>query len=310
VFVRFDLRFGRGLQGRRASLLRAFAAACFVSVLFCSAAVAAAADTTDPSNSNPEAAMLVVGFHQLYELNFQGARLQFLAYQSLQPQDPVGKAAEAASYLYEEFNAKGVFTSAFFLNNDRLLGGVNGTAAENRNDAFLKVNHDTREMARQQLKSDPGNARAMLALTLADGMESDYDALIIKKQMAGLGLMRQAESEANKLLEIDPTAQDAYVALGASNYVIGCLPNYKRAFLWFGGIHGDRQRGMEQMQVAAEHGRYLAPFAKILLALACEREHEMAHARQLLTDLAAEFPANPLFARELGLLQRGVTGGE
>jgi hypothetical protein len=310
MFARLDLRFGRRLRGGGTGLTASVAAACLVATLFCSVACAATGDAADGSDPQPHAAMLAIGFRQLYELDFQGARLQFLAYQKLQPEDPVGKAAEAASYLYEEFNTKGVFTSAFFLNNDRLLGGVNGSAAENRNDDFLQVNHAAREMAQQRLKSNPRDPRALLALTLADGMESDYDALIIKKQLAGLGLMRQAEGEANKLLEIDPTAQDAYVALGASNYVIGCMPGYKRTFLWFGGIHGDRQRGMQQMQVAADHGRYLAPFAKILLALACEREHDLNHARQLLSDLAAEFPANPLFARELDLLQRGIAGGE
>jgi hypothetical protein len=309
MFARSNLRFGPWLLARGTALAATAAVACLLAMFLCSAAGAAedAAEGVDPQ---PHAAMLVTGFHQLYELDFQGARLQFLAYQQLQPEDPIGRAAEAASYLYEEFNEKGVFTSAFFLNNERLLGGVNGSASDNRNDAFLKANHAVREMAQEQLKSNPGDPRALLALTLADGMESDYDALIIKKQLAGLGLMRQAESEANRLLQIDPTAKDAYVALGASNYVIGCLPGYKRTFLWFGGIHGDRQRGMQQMQVAADHGRYLAPFAKILLALASEREHDLNRARQLLTDLATEFPANPLFARELDLLQRQVAGGE
>ena len=37
------------------------------------------------------------------------------------------------------------------------------------------------------------------------------------------------------------------MALGMSNYMIGCLPGYKRAFLWFGGIHGDKQRGMASL---------------------------------------------------------------
>lgn len=115
--------------------------------------------------------------------------------------------------------------------------------------------------------------------------------------------MRQAESEANTLLAIDPTAKDAYVALGMSNYVIGCLPSYKRAFLFFGGIHGDRVRGMQQMQSAAEGGRYLQPFAKIMLALAYEREHQPESARKLLAELTTQFPTNPIFAHELALLE-------
>ena len=138
---------------------------------------------------------------------------------------------------------------------------------------------------------------------MTDGMESDYDALIEKKQLAGLSMMRRAESEANTLLAIDPTAQDAYLALGASNYVIGSLPAYKRFFLKVGGVHGDKDRGIQQMQLAADHGHYLKPFAKILLALGYEREHQTDRARILLAELTAQFPENPIFAHELALIQ-------
>ncbi|HXX20606.1 MAG TPA: hypothetical protein VEJ46_14485 [Candidatus Acidoferrum sp.] len=246
--------------------------------------------------------LLDAGFHQLYELNFQGARANFLSFQQQHPEDPLGKAAEAASYLYEQFNTKGIFSSSFFLNDSKFLNGADGTAAQNRNEAFLTANGRAREMAKEQLKSNPNDAHALLVLTMTDGMEADYDALIVKKQLAGLGLTKQAEGEATKLLAVDPTAEDAYLALGAANYVIGCLPGYKRAFLWFGGIHGDRARGMDQMQRTADHGHYLQPFAKILLALASEREHQEDRARALLTALSNEFPANPLYAHELALI--------
>jgi hypothetical protein len=114
-------------------------------------------------------------------------------------------------------------------------------------------------------------------------------------------MMKQAEAEANTLLAIDSSQQDANVALGMSNYVIGCLPGYKRAFVWFGGIHGDRVKGMQLMASAADRGHYLQPFAKVMLALAYEREHQMDKAHDLLAELAVEFPSNPVFARELTL---------
>lgn len=246
--------------------------------------------------------LLDTGFRQLYELNFQGARGNFVSYQQQHPEDPLGKAAEAASYLYEQFNAKGILSSAFFLNDSKFLNGADGTAAQNHNEAFLTANGRARDMAKEQLKSNPNDAHALLVLTMTDGMEADYDALIVKKPLAGLSLTKQAEGEAMKLLAIDPSAEDAYLALGAANYVIGCLPGYKRALLWFGGIHGDRARGMDQMQRTADHGHYLQPFAKILLALASEREHQNDRARTLLLELSNEFPANPLFARELALI--------
>jgi hypothetical protein len=274
------------------------------------AAAAAAQDTME--EPKPEQApvmeadtsskLLESGYRHLYELNFTAARVDFVSYQKERPEDPLGKASEAASYLFEQFHARGVLTSEFFVNDQTFLGGVPGSAEQNHNAGFVEANTQAREQAKKLLKSNPKDVHGLLALTIADGMESDYDAIIIKKQLPGLSMMRQAEADAKTLLAIDPNEQDANVALGMSNYVIGSLPSYKRAFLWFGGLHGDKQRGMDQMGSAAEHGHYLQPFAKVMLALAYEREHKPEQARELLSELAVQFPRNSVFARELALV--------
>jgi hypothetical protein len=254
--------------------------------------------------ADPSAKLLESGYRHLYELNFSEARIDFAAYQKARPDDPLGKASEAASYLFEQFHARGVLTSEFFVNDATFLGGVSGTAEQNHNAGFMAANTQAREQAKTLLKSNPHDIHGLLALTIADGMESDYDAIIIKKQLPGLSMMRQAEADAKTLLAIDPAQQDANVALGMSNYVIGSLPSYKRAFLWMGGLHGDKQRGMDQMGTAAEHGHYLKPFAKVMLALAYEREKKPELARKLLAELAVEFPSNAVFARELAILEK------
>lgn len=264
---------------------------------------ASAPAATETVSADPTPAMLESGFHLLYGLDFAGAREQFVAYQKARPEDPLGKAAEAASYLFEEFNEKGVLSSEFFLNDDKLLKGLEGKPQENANPAFVSANVNARDMAKKQLKINPQDTNAMLVLTLTDGMESDYDQVIERKQIPAVSLTRQAENEASVLLAHDPNAIDAYVALGAGHYIIGCLPGYKRAFLWFGGIHGDRERGMEEMERAASDGHYLRPFAKILLALAYRRERKPDRARVLLAELTEQFPTNKRFAYELSLVQ-------
>src|SRR5277367_757251 len=159
--------------------------------------------------SDPSAGILDAGFRNLYELDFRKGRERFISYQKLEPSDPMGKAAEAASYLYEQFNAKGIFTSEFFLSDEKFLNGALGTPADNYNEAFLNANHMAREMAAERLKTDPGDRQGLLVLTMTDGMEADYDALLVKKQMAGLSLTKQADAEAVKLLAVDSSAEDA-----------------------------------------------------------------------------------------------------
>jgi hypothetical protein len=77
------------------------------------------------------------------------------------------------------------------------------------------------------------------------------------------------------------------------------LPGFKKFFLGFAGIHGDKKEGIRQLEIAADRGHYLRPFAKILLAMAALREKKREVARIQLKELVAEFPENPLFAREL-----------
>jgi hypothetical protein len=137
---------------------------------------------------------------------------------------------------------------------------------------------------------------------------ADFDQIIAKKQFAGLHDMRAAEADAARLLVVAPGYQDAYVAIGAANYVLGSLPAYKRAFLWLGGIRGDRIRGMNQLELAALHGHYLKPLAEVLLALASLREHQPAEARNLFLQLSRDFPQNPVFSSELATAQKMAEG--
>jgi hypothetical protein len=121
--------------------------------------------------------------------------------------------------------------------------------------------------------------------------------------MDSLKKIRDADKYAKKLLVIAPDAADAYLGLGTANYVIGSLPGFKKFFLGFAGIHGDKKVGIQQLRIAADRGHYLRPFAKILLALAALREKKREVARTQLTELALEFPENPLFANELAKLK-------
>jgi hypothetical protein len=254
------------------------------------------------SSGMPTNPQLDESFRLMYELRFDAARVRLGACREADPEDSLCAAAEAASYLFEEFNQKGVLTSAFFLN-DELLGGIEGSPDKETNAAFLAANQRARKMAETRLAKSPQHPGALLTLALTDGMQGDFEALIKKRQLQSLSFIRRAEKEAKALLRVEPDNGDAYVALGAANYIIGCMPAYKRFVLWFGGIHGDRQVGMEQLQLAATRGHYLKPLAKTMLALAAKREHQFDLARSLFADLNGEFPTNPVFAHELALLE-------
>jgi hypothetical protein len=243
------------------------------------------------------------GFLALYHLRFVEAREAFLAWQRAHPEDPMGLVSEAAAYLFEEFEAHDVLTVGFFLDDDRLLGGIRGKADRVRTQAFEDVCERARALARSQWTRSARDANALLALTLSTGLRADYLSIIEKSQIASLREIRAAEDYGDRLLKLAPAMADAYVALGAANYILACLPSYKRAVLWFGGMQGDKKRGLDQLARAARDGNYLAPYAKILLALALLREKRGPEARGLVRELTTTYPQSPLFARELAAIE-------
>jgi tetratricopeptide (TPR) repeat protein len=252
---------------------------------------------------------LDAGFHLLYELKPEEARAQFESWQKSHPQDPLGSAAEAASYLFEECYRQGVLTSDFFLDEKRFLGKVALKPDPDIRAAFFAADKRAQDLAQLRLKTSPDDTNALFSMTLSAGMEADYASLIDKQQVESLKMIRDADRYAKKLLLVAPEAADAYYTLGAANYIIGSLPGYKRFVLGLAGIHGDKRIGIQQLEIAAERGHYLRPFAKILLALAALREKKREMARTELKELVAEFPENPLFATELAKLNVSATRG-
>jgi hypothetical protein len=202
-----------------------------------------------------------------------------------------------------------VLSSKFFLDDKRLVGGVEGKSNGTFRTAFLRACGAAERLGRERLATNPSDADALLALTVTAGMRADYASLIDKRPFESLKQIRESEGYARSLLAVKPDAADAYLALGAGNYIIGSLPAHKRFFLWLAGIQGDREVGMKQLKAAATQGDYLRPFAKILLALAALREGQPGLARTQLEELAAEFPQNPLFARELAMQRNSTLRG-
>jgi hypothetical protein len=241
---------------------------------------------------------LASGFHLLYAQDFSQAREKFDNWESQHPEEPFGEVAVAASYLFEELFRQGVLSSDFFLNEKRFLHGIEGKPDPGRMRSFQDALDQARKLARNRLAKNNRDPEALFALTLAAGMESNADMMLKKQHIDSLKRLKEANEYAKSLLREQPDANDAYVALGSANYIIGSLSGGARFMLWFGGIHGDKKLGMAQLGKTIDGGRYLQPFAKILLALAARREKQDGVAQKLLRELSEEYPENSLYAAE------------
>ena len=153
--------------------------------------------------------------------------------------------------------------------------------------------------------NEPRDTDALFALTLVSGLQADYLSLIENRNLAALGPTRRATEWAQKLLAVSPDYGDAYLATGLSKYLIGSNAAPVRWLLSLGGFSADKRRGIQELEWTAEKGRYLAPFARLLLAIAYLRENDRPRARRMLEQLRDEFPENPLYSREITRIDAG-----
>jgi hypothetical protein len=267
-------------------------------LLFTAAACPARPDEVAKSPAFATVAELSSGFHSLYAQNFPEAREKFNNWESQHPEEPFGQVALAASYLFEELYRQDVLSSDFFLNEKRFLHGIEGKPDPARMKSFQEALDGARKLAKERLAKNARDPEAFFALTLAAGMESNADLVLKKQHLESLKRLKEANEYAKQLLAEQPDANDAYVALGSANYIIGSLSGGARFMLWFGGVHGDKKLGMQQLGKTIENGRYLQPFARILLALAARREKQNPLAQKLFLELSEEFPESALYAAE------------
>jgi len=188
------------------------------------------------------------------------------------------------------------------LDNSRLLGKTATKPDQTLREAFLTAELRAQDLSRLRLETDPEDANALFVMTFSLGMQAQYSSLIEKHQLESLSLVREADKFARKLLAVNPDAADAYLGLGATNYIIGSLSALKRFFLHFKGISGDKRRGIQQLEIAVTHGRYLRLCKNLSWPWWRCAKRRLALAQAQLVELVAEFPQNPLFVGELAKL--------
>ncbi len=256
------------------------------------------AGCTDPS------LRLQAGYRYMYNLDFPAAHKEFDDWKKTTPSDAMGPVSNAAAYLFAEFERLHILESEFFVDDNTFKNSKKLAPDLMVKRAFEAEIALTHQVAARALAAQPSESGAMLADVLANGLQSDYAALIDKRYLASLDQMKSSRKLAEQLLAAHPDCADAHLAIGVENYILSLKPMVLRWALRLGGAHTDQETGIATLKKTAENGRLLQPFARLLLAVAALRNKDRPGARRLLEGLATEFPHNHLYATELEKLRK------
>lgn len=246
-----------------------------------------------------EPTLLDLGYRQMYNLQFDQAHSTFAEWGRQHPDDPMGPASDAAAYLFTEFDRLHILQSEFFIQDDHFY-----TDRKLSPDPVLKQKFQAALAKADQLAGPaPQGANNRFASLLCHGLQSDYLALIEKRYVPSFKEMKTARAMAEQLLARHPDYYDAWIAVGVENYMLSIKPAPLRWLLKLSGGETDKSLGIEKLQLTAQKGHYLLPFARLLLAVAALRDHDKNRARDILQELAREYPNNPLYQQELARIQ-------
>jgi predicted Zn-dependent protease len=238
-------------------------------------------------------------FIRMYNFDFAGAQALLDRQISRDPETPLPYSVKAAAHLFSELHRLKILQMDFFEDDDRVTDRRNLTPDPAVRAEMFRLMEAARARANARLAAQPGDRDALFTLCMCAGLETDYAALVERRRLGSFSLAKQSQAYAQKLLALDPPYYDAHLTAGSYEYVVGSLYFFVRWFVRIDGIQGSKQKAIEHLRIVAERGRFYGPFARVLLAVIHLREKRPWEAEELLAGLAAEFPENPLFPREL-----------
>jgi len=239
------------------------------------------------------------GYRDMYNLDFAAAHAEFGGWMQTHPEDPLGAASDAAAYLFGEFDRLNIIDVQLFADDSRFNSRSRLTPDAAVRKAFEDRADQANRLGDAALGRNPKDANALYAKTLVCGMRSDYALMIDKHDVEALSYSKQASELARRTLAIDPAMYDAHLASGVENYMLSLKFAPLRWLLSLTGAGTDRAEGIRLLQLTATQGHYLAPFARMMLAVAALRDNRPQQAREILAALSKEFPKNSLYIREL-----------
>jgi hypothetical protein len=270
-------------------------------MLVCIVLLAAAMWPAMPGNAqiSDHSPGLDQGYFDMYDVNFPAAHGVFQKWLAQHPDDGLAVASDAAAYLFAEFDRLHIIDVQLFADQSRFDSRSRLTPDPAARKAFDDRTAQAERLADAALQRNPKDARAFYTKTLVYGMRSNYALMIDKKDISALSLTKEASGYSKQALAIDPQMYDAYLASGVENYMLSLKPAPVRWILGITGAETDKEQGIKLLQKTASQGHYLAPFARMMLAVAAVRDGHPEQARAILTALMRQFPNNSLYQRQL-----------
>jgi predicted Zn-dependent protease len=240
------------------------------------------------------------GARQIYSLDREEAIVSFRQAIAADPEDSAAYRGLATTLWLSITFRRGNMTV------DDYLGRVtkpNASMAAPPPDtvaAFQQAVEKAIALARARIERNPRDADAHYQLGAAVGLRASYTATVDGSFGGAFRSAREAFSEHERVLELDPRRKDAGLIVGTYRYLVSTLSLPMRWMAYMVGFGGDRERGIQLIQDAAAYNGDNQDDARFALILLYNREKRYNDALKQLGTLRERYPQNRLVWLESG----------
>ncbi|MCS7024789.1 MAG: hypothetical protein NZV14_08295 [Bryobacteraceae bacterium] len=239
------------------------------------------------------------GFDHFYNLEFDQAIALFQQEVQRKPEWASAYNHLAQALLYREMLRLGALESELVTGSNPFLRGARLKVSEADQRWFESLIAKSIELTSRALARNPQDQEALYAQGVAYGLRGNYYFLVRKAWTDALRDATTARRLHGQLIRLAPEMIDARLLEGVHDYVVGSLPWTYKMLGFLIGFRGDKQAGIQTLELVAQKGTKNRNDAKILLGVVYRRERQPAKAVALIKELLQSFPRNYLLRFEL-----------
>ncbi|MBI4852041.1 MAG: DUF3808 domain-containing protein [Acidobacteria bacterium] len=237
------------------------------------------------------------GFNALYNMDYKGAQTKFTQMTQMLPQHPAGHFYLATNYWLELLESTRRLQANLY-SGESFYADTKDKVDEKVDKEFRQLLNTSLEKAESNVKKNPKDVESIYYQGAAHGLLASYEATVSRAFFSALKHGSKSVDLHRKVIELDPNYIDAYLTIGAYDYIVGSLPFAVKVLAAIGGFRGSKDRGLEELNLVTQKGFYAQDDARVLLLALYNRENKNAEVLGLLETLSNKYPNNYLFKIE------------
>ncbi len=262
---------------------------------------------TDPLNYDP---MVRDGYNHFYNLDYDGALARFEQVLRIHPDDPMASDYVLMVTIFRELYHQDLLDTTYYAHDSFLTNQRRVDIPEPVRNRIESLLANVQNLSDQRLKANPNDANIYFERGYARGLHAAFITLADHSYFAAARQGLAARNDSEAALKIDPQYADADLAIGIQQFAVASLPRMIRLVVGIAGVGGNKQRGLELLRNAAEHGIVTTVEARTTLSLFLRHDGRYPEALNVQHGLAEQFPHDYLFRLEEANLAKDEGNGQ